>query len=59
MNVRSRQYSGLSDNSSIASALPLKRDQVGESRPAQTFEVRVRRAEMEKGDESPRGAMRS
>lgn len=32
---------------------------MGESGPAQTFEVRVRRAEMEKGEVRPSGAIRS
>lgn len=59
MKVKSRQYSGRSLNSAIASLLPLNRDHAGDLRPAQTSAVSWRRSEIEKGEVRPRGAIRS
>lgn len=59
MKVKSRQYSGRSDSSAIASRLPLNRDHVGDFLPAHTSDVSWRSDEIEKGDLRPRGAIRS
>lgn len=59
MNVKSRQYSGRSESSSIASLFFLNRAHDASLRPEHTSVVSLRRAEMLKGEVRPSGAMRS